>query len=284
MWIENLKSGLKFVKSYFILITAIIALFIFSLFILTTLELTFVASLLSGHLGLLTAFILSGTFLITFLQLRSAQTRYKAQYGIDIMKELRTKEWRDRLRRIYSADYSRLKGTELESEAEYTLDKLEWVGIMLKEKVFPLNLVMMLIGGLPVRVWYKLFMLVDEKREERGHYAIYVEYFTKRALKYQIEYYPMGEWTKLGTEEILSELIIKGNLITVWILRLIYFKRWFHAIGTDLNHRCVFSIDAATTSSSDFVDALKNNKVEEISEIFRDNDINFENIKILELS
>ena len=279
MWIENLKSGLKFVKSHFNYLIAVMIAFFISLFILTNLGLT--ASFLSDYFGLVTAFFLSCTVLITLLQLRATQTRDKAQYGIDIMKELRTKEWKERLGKIYSTNDSQLNGGELESEAEYTLDKLEWVGIMLKEKVFPLNLVMKLIGGLPVRVWFKLFRLVDEKREERGHYAIYVEYFTKRALKYQIEYYPMGEWTKLRTEEILSELIIKGKLITVWILRLIYFKRWFHAIGTDLNHRYVFSIDAATTSSSDFVDALKNNKVEEISEIFRDNDINFENIKIL---
>lgn len=255
MWIEILRSGM-----------------------------TFLASILLNNLGLITAIFLFGSLFITFLQLRSTQRSSKAQYGINIMQELRTKEWRNRLHSIYHSNYNTLKGTELEFEAEYTLDRLEWVGIMLKKKVFPLDLVMMLIGGLPVRVWYKLSRLVDDKRGERGHYARYAEFFAKISLKYQIERYPMEEWTRLGDIEIFSDLISKAKLISIPLLRWINLKRWFRARGKNLNHRHVFSLDADTKPSKNFFEnAVINDEVEKISKIFSDENINLKNIKASQL-
>ena len=103
---------------------------------------------------------------------------------------------------------------------------------MRNEHIFSIDIVMKLVGGLPIRVWYKLDKVgfIKDKREQRGHYARYAEYFTKKSIEYQIEYQPMEEWTKLNeNKDVLNELI-KKKLISLKELRRLNFWRQFHAL------------------------------------------------------
>ena len=92
------------------------------------------------------------------------------------------------------------------------LDRLEWVGITVARGSIPIELAGLLIGGLPLRVWYMLSEYVERRRAERGHYARNTEDLVKRTLIFQIVRQPYTEWTKLTigekhTAELVPELV-----------------------------------------------------------------------------
>lgn len=172
-----------------------------------------------------TAVILLLTLLVIIYQLHQSLKISRMQYGVLIMQELRTEKWREIFKNIYQAKNDEINDErKYLPEVEYALDKFEWVGTMLDEHIFYTDLVMKLIGGLPIRVWYKLDEVgfVKKRRKERGHYAIFAEDFTKKSIEYQIKNMPMEEWTKLDNKDILTELV-KKKLISskeLWWLNL----------------------------------------------------------------
>ena len=179
--------------------------------------------------------ILSVTAVILLWTLNNSRRNLKDRFGIKITQELRYPDWTKRFNKIYNAKKEDLElGGKLQFEAQYTLDKLEWVGTMLRENLFSTNMVMELIGALPLRIWYTLDKVefVEMRRKERGHYARNAEYFTTKSIEYQIKYKPMEEWTKLGHDIILTDLI-KKKLINLKELYKLNFSRQIRAITKD---------------------------------------------------
>lgn len=224
---------------------------------------------LSDIISAATAVVLFFTLFAIIRQLRLNDKISRAQFGIEIMDKLRTEDWKNRLKEIYQAKDDELKKDgKLVPEAEFTLDKFEWVGIMLNENIFPPNIVMKLIEGLPIRVWYKLDRVgfVKMRRKKRGHYARYAEYFTKKSIEYQIKYKPMEEWTKLDTEDeeaISSKIIKKKELISSQELRRLNRIREIRAIfEKELNYGYPFEC------SDELEVALQSGDIDKIKEIF----------------
>jgi len=221
---------------------------------------------LSIIIALVTAFFLGGTFI---WNKRSAQARF----GVEISGTLRTEEWLDKFKKIYHSG-------KLTPEAELALDKLEWIGIMIRRRIFQMDLVMELLGGLPLRIWYCLSSEIIQTRIERGHYAINAEYFAKKALIYQIKKEPMYRWTKLTKDNEPTIKVIDGlltvrnpeeRLIGIWGLRYCNLVRHLHALNPfkwkNLKRGYPFM------DSEGLEGALINKKNNEILEIFKREDI-----------
>ena len=93
-----------------------------------------------------------------------------------------------------------------------------------------------MFGGWPIRAWYRLGSYVIEKREQSGHYARYVEDFTKRSIKYQMKHYPKKEWTRLTVpnkpteylvEELTDKLLSRSERIWARCVRYFLHPFWF---------------------------------------------------------
>ncbi|MCZ7403030.1 MAG: hypothetical protein O8C61_12475 [Candidatus Methanoperedens sp.] len=163
----------------------------------------------------------------TLSQLRVMRRSRDLEFALQVIKEIRSEDWIKKFIRIYKIqEPSKIKeDIGLVNDVERVLDRLEWIGIMLERDSIPEDLTMKLIGGLPLRCWYKLSAYVEEKRSDRGHYARFVEEFAKRSLKFQIVHEPKEEWTKLEKKELVYELL-KTNIIDSGELKYLKRKRY----------------------------------------------------------
>lgn len=180
------------------------------------------------------AFVAILGVILSLHQLKSMRRSSDLQFAMQVMQELRSLEWTEKFKRIYDIqELNQIKTDNyLRNDSERALDRLEYVGIMLARGYIPEDLTVKLIGGLPLRCWYKLGEYVKEVRKERGHYARFMEDFVKRSLKFQIAYEPKEEWTKLNGKELVHELL-KMNIITIRELKILKFKRHLRSM---LNH------------------------------------------------
>lgn len=147
-------------------------------------------------------------------QLRAIRRSREMQFSVEVMQQLRAPEWIARYRLLY--DSPRNAGLQetlpWRQDLELVLDRLEWIGITVARGSVPIQLAALLIGGLPLRVWYMLSEYVERRRAERGHYARNTEDLVRRTLKFQIVHQPYTEWTKLkirgkDSVELVPELI-----------------------------------------------------------------------------
>ena len=82
------------------------------------------SSSLNNVILVVTAFIFLAELLLISRQLRLTNKSSQAQFGIDIMKELRTEDWRNKFNEIYQAKDDELKTDEkIVQNAEFALDK-----------------------------------------------------------------------------------------------------------------------------------------------------------------
>ena len=173
--------------------------------------------------------------ILSLHQLKAMRRSGDLQFAMQVIQELRSPHWINKFKQIYDTQgLDQIKTHKfLRNDSERVLDRLEWVGVMLARGSIPEDLTMKLIGGLPLRCWYKLGEYVKEVRKERGHYARFVEDFVRRSLKFQIAYVPREEWTKLNGKELVHELL-KMDIITTRELKVLKFKRHFWSM---LNHK-----------------------------------------------
>lgn len=172
----------------------------------------------------------------TVFQLRAMRRSRDMQFSVQVLQELRAPEWVARYQQLYNAprDVQAQERHACRQDFERILDRLEWIGIMIARRSVPGELAALLIGGLPLRCWYMLYEYIRRRRDERGHYARYVEDFTKRSVKFQIVYQPYKEWTKLKIRdepeiELVPELI-KMKILSEKELRWAKFKRRLQSI------------------------------------------------------
>ena len=181
------------------------------------------------------AFVAILGVILSLHQLKAMRRSSDLEFAMQVIQELRSLEWIEKFKRIYDIqELNQIKtDIDLQNDSERVLDRLEWVGIMLARGSISEDLTVKLMGGLPLRCWYKLGEYVKEVRKERGHYARFMEDFVKRSLKFQIAHEPREEWTKLNGNELVHELL-KMNIITTRELKILKFKRHFRSM---LNHK-----------------------------------------------
>jgi len=132
------------------------------------------------------------------------RTRH-AQAAMDIFRELRSQEQKDRLKGIENLQTEDIP-PEMEADIGRVLDGLELLGAMVAARQVDEDVALRLVRGAPLRCWYKLRKYIAKRRDGRGHYARYMEYYAHLSLKYQYEKVPEAEWTRLDGRNLVCEL------------------------------------------------------------------------------
>lgn len=133
-------------------------------------------------------------------------------------EEVRRPEAINVLKSLYSADPKTVGGHSSIQEFERVLDRLEWLGMLLRKRAVSEDVCMMLGAALALRVWYVMQQYIVEMNEQRGRYARNVRFLVESATEYQIKHEPRSEWPRLRVPtmdravDLVPEILRSGIL------------------------------------------------------------------------
>jgi hypothetical protein len=184
---------------------------------------------------------------IAVWQVRETRKSTAAQFAIDLSRKLH-EIGRKTFLLVYCVlcedDVLKDKrnGREISESSRITIgniiDHFELLGTLVAHGIIDKKIAINLFKGPVIRYWSRLEPLVKRRREIRGYYSKYFEYFTKQCVKYQIEHDPTCEWVKIQIndepyENLIEKLQVK--LLSNKELTITKFNRslrsfWNHAL------------------------------------------------------